>query len=228
MKLIKIFIRDTVSRFFQGKKSSYKRHNAEYEEEGKLAVEKATAEKYKREDLFNGPENKFRDLLEMYPNHRDIAIDIGSGAGWLSAELSRYFKDVYAIEPSDAAIIIARKIYTGAAFGNIHWIQGFAEEQLAALMKKIDKPAAFFTGCVFAHLRDEEVLKICAVLRSAPKGSILGFSEPWGIEHHHLMWHVRTQEWWRSVLSGYELDFFGPQIEGVEGRYKGFRGIKVL
>jgi hypothetical protein len=85
------------------------------------------------------------------------------------------------------------------------------------------------TSAVLSHLRDDVVDAILAsVDEIAPAGSVLSFGECFGAEYHRPTWHVRTQEWWRSRLPNWELDFFGAPIETDESsdRYKGFAGVK--
>ncbi len=190
------------------------------EQERKLALEKEDS------NTFNKPEFRVLDLLAKYPAVRGVAVDIGSGAGWFSYKFSGYFQKVIAIEPSAKAVEICKELYPPQKYQNIEWRQGFAENVLSGL--KLNTPALFFTGVVLSHLRDKEVIKICAAVNSlALPGSILDFSECWGQESHQIMWHVRTKEWWQSQLPGWELDFHGPIIQDTPGRHKGFFGVKV-
>lgn len=222
---IKSFLK-RISTYFQTPKTSYKLHNQQYISEGKLEETKKRFEEYEKEDVFSHPQVKFGQLIEKNPGVRDLAVDIGAGAGWLSAKLSKYFRKVIAIEPSEAAIMLAKKLYPGSKYPNIKWINGFAEQILLKL--NIESPALFFASTVLSHLRDSEVEKICkAIDKSAPIGSIFGFSECWGVEHHQHMWHVRTKEWWQKQFPGWKIDFHGPNIQNVPGRHKGFSAIKI-
>ena len=211
----------------QQPQDSYRKHNNQYAQPGSLEVHRKIFKEYEDNDLFNHPENKIADLLARWPDVRSAAVDIGCGAGWLSARLHREgFSHIFGIEPSSAALAIAKQIYPRDNYPNIQWVEGFAESELLQLF--VPEPALFVTGCILAHLTDDTVIKICnAVEQVAPVGSVLSFGEPWGPESHEFMWHIRTQEWWQKHLPGWELDFHGPQIEDVPGRHKGFHGIKV-
>jgi hypothetical protein len=140
----------------------------------------------------------------------------------LSAKLSKEFKTVIGIEPSSTAIKMAKELHPPK---NIQWEVGFAEDKIKEI--KCKEPIAFFTSIVLSHLTDEAVAKVCHSINSvAPRGSILDFGEAWGKEFHKYMWHIRTKEWWQQNLPGWELDFFGPEIENVKGRHMGFHGVK--
>ncbi len=220
------FFLKKISAFVQTKKKSFNRHNSEYKEHDKLERERLVAEQFERDDVINNQENKIDVLLGRHPEIKGIAIDIGSGAGWYSKKLSERFSAVIAIEPSLAAINIARELYDESKKSNILWIEGFAENVLNKF--HFASPVIFFTGVVLSHLRDKEVKDICmAIELCAPVGSILSFNECWGLEHHQLMWHVRTKEWWQAQLPGWQLNFHGPVIQNVPGRHKGIHGVKI-
>lgn len=217
-----------LSRFWRGMRQqqgdSLHDHDAEYTHADALEKHRQLYQRFRDEDLFNHPENKFGALLARYPQLRDTAVDIGSGAGWLSATLAAQgFARVVALEPSAAALRLACELFPQAT--TITWQQGFAETLLPNL--RLTTPTAFFTGCVLSHLRDAEVIKICAALNAvAPPGSILGFSECWGKPYHRYLWHVRSQAWWQQQLAGWEIDFHGPVIENTPHRHKGFHAVK--
>ncbi len=218
-----------ISAHLQGATESYQRHNNQYEEPGKLEKDRDAGMKNIAEDLINGTEMRVKDLLQQHPLVRQ-AVDVGSGTGWSAAALSPLVDRVIAIEPSSAAIEISRAAYPPNTYPNIEWVNGLAEEVLPTLSLAI--PSLFLTGCVLSHIRDKEVQEICAVItKAAPPGSILSFAECWGeTEWHQLMWHVRTKDWWRKQLPGWELDFHGPLVpdkDAYKGQYhKGFWGVK--
>jgi SAM-dependent methyltransferase len=204
---------------------SYLIHNSEYLRSDKLETERKVHEEYSSEAQMNGPEIKLYDLLEKYPDVRSTAIDIGSGTGWHSAQLSSTFNKVISIEPSAGAIEISNELYKDDKYKNIKKENGFAEDILRALA--LEEPTLYFTGCVLSHLRDKEVKAICKLINEkAPVGSILSFAECWGDDHHDFMWHVRSKDWWQKQLSNWELDFFGPPIQDLSNRNKGFHGCK--
>lgn len=210
----------------QSEEDSYLIHNSEYLRSDKLETEREVHAQYSAEEQLNGSEMKLFDLLDNYPDIRSIAIDIGSGTGWHSAQLSSRFENVVSIEPSASAIAISNELYDDEKYPNIKKENGFAEDILSSLT--LEQPALYFTGCVLSHLRDKEVAAICKLVNEkAPNGSILSFAECWGDTHHDFMWHVRTKEWWQKRLSNWELDFFGPPIQDLSNRNKGFHGCKI-
>lgn len=213
------------SNYFQTSNTSYERHNRELESENKLEIERKVAKEYFEKNTLNSPELRVVDLLKKYPDVL-VAVDIGSGAGWGSVAVSNYVAEVKAIEPSQAGLDISKKLYPANDYPNITWIQGMAEEVLNSLV--LDKPTLFMTGCVLSHLRDKEVLAICdAIVKIAPAGSVLAFSEAWNeTEWQQIMWHVRSKKWWQKALPGWELDFHGPKAEDYKKCHMGFWGVK--
>jgi SAM-dependent methyltransferase len=213
-----------LSGYIQSETGSYKRHNSQYESEGKLEIEREAGFRNLKVDLINGSEMRVKDLLAQNPQI-EVAVDIGSGSGWSGAALSHLVKNVIAIEPSQAAIDISKTIYNTSEYPNITWHQGFAEEVLPKL--NIDKPALFLTGCVLSHIRDKEVIKICSAINTiAPSGSVMSLAECFGDEPwHQLMWHVRTKSWWQDRFPEWHLTFHGPQVPGTK-YFKGIWGVK--
>ena len=214
-----------LSAYAQRPKDSFARHNRQYKESGKLEQERIIGTNNLKEDAINHPSFRVRDLLTAHPAIR-TAVDIGSGSGWSAAAVSKLVEHMYAIEPSAAAIEIAQKLYPTTTYPNITWITGFAEAKLRTL--PLSSPTLFFAGCVLSHLRDAEAKEICqAISDVAPTGSVLALAECWGDESwHQLMWHVRTKDWWREQLPGWELDFHGPQVPNKR-YHKGIHGVTV-
>ncbi len=226
--MLKKILRE-LSSLIQSSKGSYNRHNSQYEETGKLERDRALGLENIKNNTINGPEHRTLDLWAQHPDVKTV-IDIGSGAGWVSAVLSEKAENVIAIEPSAAAVSIAKTSYPLEKYSNIDWRIGFGEDVLKNI--KLDKPALFVTGCVLSHLRDKETEKICGLVNEiAPIGSIFSFVECWGdTEWHQLMWHVRTKDWWRAQFPGWELNFHGPEVPELDtykGKYnKGIWGVK--
>jgi glycosyltransferase involved in cell wall biosynthesis len=215
-----------ISAFFQTQHTSFALHDAEFSEPGKLEKERAVAQQYLEEGLFNSPENKLADMLNAHPEVRAVAVDIGAGAGWCSAELSKYFKQVIALEPSSAASTIAKQLYPREQYPAIYWREGFAAPLLTQIY--LTEPALFVTCVVLTHLRDREVIEICRSLsKIALVGSILSFNEAWGFKWHQHMWHIRTQEWWQTQLPEWRLDFHGPVVDRQPKYNLGFHGVKL-
>lgn len=218
-----------LSGIFQSSTGSFKRHNSQYVQKDKLEIDKALGLKNLEDDLINGSEMRVKDLLTTNPQIK-IAVDVGSGTGWSAAALSTLVDKVIAIEPSQAAVNISKEIYSQTDYPNITWITGFAEKELPLI--KLKGPSLFLTGCVLSHIRDKEVINICKKINEvAPSRSILSFAECWGDKPwHQLMWHVRTKDWWKKQLPGWELDFHGPEVpekDAYKGKYnKGIWGVK--
>lgn len=213
-----------MSSWLQSPAESFKRHNSQYEAPGKFERDRDHGYKNIETDVLNGPEMRVRDLLQHHPSVK-TAVDVGSGTGWSAAAMSPLVDEVIALEPSAAALDISQRAYPHSQYPNITWTQGFAENILPTLTLKT--PTLFLTGCVLSHLRDKEVLRICAEINAvAPAGSVLAFAECWGdTEKHQIMWHIRTKDWWQKALPGWELDFHGPlHING--DCHMGFWGVK--
>lgn len=213
-----------LSAWIQGPTESFKRHNSQYESPGKFERDRDAGYKNLETDVINGPEMRVRDLLLSHQNIT-TAVDVGSGTGWSAAALSPLMDLVIALEPSQAALDISKRAYGSDKYPNITWIEGFAEKILPEISLKT--PTLFLTGCVLSHLRDKEVLKICAAINEvAPSESVLSFAECWGDKNsHQIMWHIRTKEWWQNALPGWVLDFHGPlHING--DCHMGFWGVK--
>jgi trans-aconitate methyltransferase len=218
-----------VSGYFQSSIGSFKRHNAQYEELGKLEKERTIGLQYIANNEINSAELRILDLLALHPDIQQ-AIDIGSGTGWGSASLAKHLDSIIALEPSLAAIAMAKTLYPSDSYKNIQWRHGFAETELLKLT--LTAPALFFTSCVLSHIRDKEVIKICQAIDTvAPAGSVFSLAECWGEKPwHQLMWHVRTKDWWQAQFPGWELDFHGPLVPESTletGPYhKGIWGVK--
>lgn len=220
-------IYDTLRRitgFMQSSTGSFKRHNQQYEESGKLEAERTSGLEHLKNNSINGHEMRVVDLLSNHPLVK-TAVDVGSGTGWSSAALSSLVENVIAIEPSEAAVNISKTLYPVTKYPNINWYHGFAENVLPTL--KLGTPTLFLTGCVLSHIRDKEVIKICqAISEVAPTGSIMSLAECFGDEEwHQLMWHVRTKDWWRAQFPEWELTFHGPKVDG-QRYFKGIWGVK--
>lgn len=178
--------------------------------------------RHQKKEVYNNSEIRLDDLLKKYPYVRDTAIDIGSGAGWLSSLLSDVFVKVYAIEPSSKAYLIANKLYPDKK--NITWICGFPNRGLECI-PQLKSPCLVVTCSVLQHIRDNDVKEILSFInKKLPKNSILSLQELWGDIVHLDMHHSRSKEWWSSKLSNWDLDFHGPEV--LEGISKGIHGVK--
>lgn len=206
---------------------SFNQHNQNYVLDDAFQKEKKAHEDHNS--------NNFEFLYQSDIPHGDaldehkltVGVDIGSGTGWFANYLveQRSYKKVYAIEPSESAIEIAKKIYPDNK--KVKYINGFAEEQISKL--KLTKPTFFSTMCVLAHLEDEDVINILnAINKVAPEGSMLACSEPWGEFYHRQCWNVRPPEWWVENLVNWEYEFYNDYVlTDPPGRSKGFIAIKL-
>ena len=120
-------------------------------------------EKEKRAHLEHNS-NDFKFLYQEDIPHGDAldkyeltsGVDIGSGTGWFANYLvnERKYTKVYAIEPSESAVDIAKKIYPDQK--KVKYINGFAEEELSKI--KWTKPSLFSALGVLTHLKNETVI----------------------------------------------------------------------
>jgi len=208
---------------------SYTKHNEHYVKDSAFTKEKVAHER-------NNIEN-FKFLYQPDVPHGDVldstkfktAVDIGSGTGWFANYLvtERKYTKVYAIEPSESAIDIAKRLYPDQK--KVKYINGFAEEELHKI--KLTKPSLFSTLCVLTHLKDESVIPILGAINDlAQTGSVLTCSEPWGPRHIEDAWYIRSPEWWDENLSDWELEFYSDYIlphPTDQTRYKGFIATKL-
>ena len=207
-------------------KESYNNHNAEYSQDSAYYREKKGHAEHDIEDFKFLYQDDLPHGNNLDKHSFEVAVDIGAGTGWFANHLveHRDYKNVYAIEPSQAAIDIAKRIYPERE--DVNYIVGFAEEELSKL--ELDKPTFFSTMCVLAHLPDDLTLDILKAMDNiAPVGSLWSASEPWGDEFHRECWHIRTPEWWSDNLPDWEFEFYNDyELSDPPGRYKGFTAIK--
>jgi SAM-dependent methyltransferase len=151
------------------------------------------------------------------------AVDIGCGTGWFVNYIMDYkeFENVIGIEPSNAAIEIAKNIYNN----KINYLCGFAENELKKI--KLEKPTLFTTFIVLSHINDSNVQKILKEMDNiAPKGSVFIFNENYGKEFHMNLWHCRTKKWWEENLPNWTITY--DERERADLRYykQGLMGFK--
>jgi SAM-dependent methyltransferase len=211
---------------FQRSELSKDLHHAQYADKQALERHRKLYVEYESTNLFNHPENRIQDLMSKHPQVRSLAVDIGCGGGWVSAHLSRDFASVVGIEPSAAALEIAKSLYPAGQYQNITWINAYAEPGLMAT--PMPAPTLLVTCCVLSHLPDNVVEGICRAVNTVPpSGSILSFAEVFGPARAREMWHVRPESWWRERLSNWDLDFHGPEAPtSGKGHRKGIHGVR--
>ena len=208
--------------------TSYKNHHGEYSQNEAFERERRSHSEHDTEDFEYLYKDDHPHGNALDKHSLTIAVDVGSGSGWFANYLiaQRNYKIVYAIEPSQAAVDIAKKIYPDQK--KVQYIVGFAEEEIYKL--KLEEPTFFSTMGVFMHLPNEassEILK--AISTVAPIGSVWAASEPWGEEYHNFvdLWHIRPPEWWSTYLPGWKFKFHTEcELTDPPGRYKGFTATK--
>ena len=184
---------------------------------------RAIYEKNFRDKVQYNVNNPLGMVLDNNPSIQ-ICIDIGSGVGWTASLMAATRREVYAIEPSAEAMVLAKAVSENT---NIAWIHGYAEDGLRTL--SFSEPVLINTSCVLSHLDDSAVEAICQqICRIARAGSVLTCSELWGPENHSPFWHTRTKEWWKKNLENFDLTFLEtyPLTFQAPGRFVGFYGIK--
>ena len=208
---------------------SYSKHNEHYVKDSAFTREKLAHQRNNIED--------FSFLYQDDVPHGDVldstdfktAVDIGSGTGWFANYLvnERKYTKVYAIEPSESAIDIAKRLYPDQK--KVKYINGFAEEELLKI--KLTKPSLFSTLCVLTHLEDETVISILESMNKiSSTGSVFTASEPWGPEHKEPAWNIRPPEWWVENLPNWEFEFYSDcniPHPPIPVRYKGFIATKL-
>ena len=211
--------------------NSYEAHNKQYEEKEKLDEElrihdlktKDAQEKNggKWDNLYK-PGHLHGEWLDSQTEIKD-AVDIGCGTGWFVNYLTNYknFENVIGIEPSQAAIDIAKKINEN----NITYLCGLAEDILPKIT--LNNPTLFTTFIVLSHLTDDIVIKILKEMNKvAKKGSVFIFNENVGTESHMNLWHCRTKDWWEKNLPDWEITYDERPRTDLRIYKQGLMGVK--
>ena len=209
---------------------SYKIHNKEYKEKDIEYYVKR--DNLKTTQSFNKTGEDWDNLYKpgfLHGNWLDSqteikdAVDIGSGTGWFVNYLKKYkcFENVIGIEPSQAAINIAEKIYDN----NITYLCGLAENILPKI--KLKNKTLFTTSIVLSHIPDIIVKKILKNMDDiAPKGSVFIFNENYGTDSHMRMWHCRTKKWWEENLSNWTITYDDRPRPDLRTYQQGLMGVK--
>jgi len=202
--------------------NSYEAHNSEYVSNGKFEYEKAGHEHNTANRVQYNQDAPLGKLLDAHPKIK-IGVDIGCGSGWVANLMSQTMDKVFAIEPSAAALEIAKKIYPENQ--KVSWINAFAQDAIDKL--QLSGPAIFNCFCVLSHLDDSDVIEIARQINVVAKsGSALSFSECFGCEFHSHLWHIRTEEWWQSQFPDWTFDFYGPGLDSPAGARKAFSAVR--
>lgn len=213
--------------------TSYEAHNKQYEDNTSFENE-LFIHNLKTTESLNKSGQNWDNLYKpgfLHGNWLDEqteitdAVDIGSGTGWFVNYLINYknFENVIGIEPSKAAIDIAKKLYDN----DITYLCGFAENELKQI--KLQKKTLFTTSIVFSHLDDISVTKILTEMNNiAPKGSVFIFNENYGPPFHMKLWNCRPKEWWQKRLSNWNISYDERTRPDLRFYKQGLMGIKYL
>lgn len=205
------------------KRTSYEQHNSEYVSPGKFEYEKRGHEYNDANRVQYNADSPLGKVLDDHPEI-DIGVDIGCGTGWVANLMSKTMSEVYAIEPSAAAIDIAKRIYPDNK--KVTWLVGFAQDHIGNLDLK--GPAIFNCFCVLSHLEDSDVVQICSLINQvAKKGSVLSFSECYGCNYHGHLWHIRDASWWQARFPEWDFSYLNVDIGHPPGAKKAFSALKV-
>ena len=211
--------------------NSYEIHNKQYEEKGKLeqvllihnlkTTESLCQSGGKWDNLYK-PGHLHGKWLDSQTEIKD-AVDIGSGTGWFVNYLMDHknFENAIAIEPSEAAINIAKKLHDN----DITYLCGGAEDMLSNIT--LNNPTLFTTFIVLSHLPDNVVIKILKEMNKvAPKGSVFIFNENVGTEFHMNLWHCRTKKWWEENLPNWTMSYDDRPRPDLKIYQQGLMGVK--
>ena len=210
---------------------SYEVHNAEYNE--KDLEYYIMRDNLKTTQSFNKTGQDWDNLYKpghlhgnWLDNQTEIkdAVDIGSGTGWFVNYLKSYknFENVIGIEPSEAAVDIAKKVHDGS---DVNYLCGLAEDILPTI--ELKHKTLFTTFIVLSHIPDiivKKILKNMDVI--APKGSVFIFNENYGTDFHTRLWHCRTKKWWEENLPNWTISYDDRPRPDLKIYQQGLMGIK--
>ena len=213
--------------------NSYEAHNKEYEEKNALKKEQKihnlkTLESLSKSggtwDNLYKPGHLHGEWLDSQTEIKD-AVDIGCGTGWFVNYLKEHknFKNVVGIEPSQAAIDIAKKLHDN----EITYSCGLAENILPTI--ELKNKTLFTTFIVFSHIPDVVVKKILQNMDAiAPKGSVFIFNENYGTEFHYRLWHCRSKKWWEENLPNWTISYDDRPRPNLKIYQQGLMGVKKI
>jgi SAM-dependent methyltransferase len=212
-------VRDTETPTSQEeKRRSFTRHNEKYVEGSNAQTTLEYQENdYKAIDDLKADPGRISIVNAHRFPHLKVAVDIGSGYGWLAEYLmlNRDYRKVIAIEPSGVALDFAKKHCSRNTTGELRWVQGFAEEVLSSSefveeMKSLGEPVHFCSSFVLTHLCNDVVEAICeAIHSSAPPGSIVSLEEVWtkktNYQQAEFCWYGRSIYWWAQRFPDWNI-----------------------
>jgi SAM-dependent methyltransferase len=197
---------------------SYEKHNSQYLEE--INSYESTIKIIEKYDSIN----QFKVLgfelsIKLTRDLPAIAIDIGSGTGWLVKKLSPIFKKVIAVEPSSAALDVSRKVNQSS--DNVLYVN---KDMLDAINElDIKEPVFITTSTVLNHIESNYVAEFLKTINNLPSASVLFFDERYDKNTNWNMWHVRNKDWWRSNLPSWQLIFLDIENSGYPTGIYGIR-----
>lgn len=199
--------------------TSYKKHDEQY----KVLVQKDIAPESvtkitRDQNLFKtlGFELALRITNPLPKTH----IDIGTGSGWLPKITSQYFERVIGVEPSSAALEIAKKLNS-----DIYNVSFLNKDMIDALEElKVAEPVFVTTATVLNHIENYYVIDFLKKINDLPIGSVIFFDERYDVNIEKRLWHIRGKDWWIKHLPSYQLFFFNLDINNYPS---GIYGINV-
>jgi SAM-dependent methyltransferase len=156
---------------------------------------------------------ELRKIVSKKEYLKGNALEIGSGAGWLSHLISPYFRQVFSIEPSESGHTLAKQYFGQAK--NIN----FLNVDITGLrnLQQIPNFQFFMTCFVLSHLNNKEVKVISEYISSVGSiGSEALLIERWSTNRvTGRMWHIRTPDEWRKLFPNHDL-YFHKNVEFEE------------
>lgn len=174
-------------------------------------------------DAFEGPD---RDDLDVYAAmveefRATSVIDVGCGTGMLATMLASWGIDVVGIDPSSAALDVAR---AKPCAGAVHWILGTASDLPRAVAE-----VAFMTANVAQEFLTDDLWaeNLGAIHRALRPGGRLAFESR---DPERRAWEGWTKQ---RTYSTAEIEGEGKveswvQLESVDGEFVRFVGVTIF
>ena len=160
------------------------------------------------ETFLESGEEEYRNLVQpvldelQFPPEGGSMLEVGCGAGRMTASFARRFASVYALDISEEMQNLAKQYLAG--FQNIHWVLGDGTNLSAIPSESVD---FVFSYLVLQHLPTEDlaIAYVREMLRVLKQGGMLLFQFN-GAKHPTMNWKGRWHgERWthsgRSILS---------------------------
>ncbi len=196
-------------------KQSYYSHHNEYSSEKALTLE---IDIHKQKTI--NTKNKSKSNSDIYRTSNSVGnyldtnqdiknlIDIGSGTGWFVNYVEKeysFIKNIVAIEPSEAAIEISKKIYGKKS--KITYSNDFAYNALNNIAKDL---YIITTNVVFLHLPNRHTKKILKRINQiCLSGSVIIFNEPIGSSflNNYFLHYAKSKSFWSKSLKNFKINF---------------------